>query len=68
MPLYPVQEGHTYTIGDKVYVAGEVVDLTEGQAAPWVGFVLGEAVKHRVTTNSVSKAKKQTEEVSADGR
>jgi len=42
MPLYEVIEGATYTVGDKVYQAGEAVDLTEGQAAPWLGLLLKE--------------------------
>jgi len=40
MPLYEVMEGATHTIGDKVYKAGEVVDLTEGQAAPLLDLTL----------------------------
>lgn len=44
MPLYPVLDGHVYTVGDVEYQPGDTVDLTEGQAAPWVGTVLGEAI------------------------
>lgn len=67
MPLYPVQEGHTYTIGDRIYKAGEFVDLTEGQAAPWVGFVLGEALTHK-EERAVEKAVRQAakDEVKTD--
>lgn len=55
MPLYPVNEGHTYTIGDKVYKAGETVELEPGQAAGWLGLVLGDALTAK-ETRAVAKA------------
>lgn len=59
MPLYPVLKGATYTIGDKIYKAGETVDLTEGQAAPWLGLLLDEALTVK-ETKAVEKAAAQT--------
>ena len=58
MPFYPVLENATYTIGDKVYKPGETVDLTEGQAAPWLGLLLGDALTVK-ETKAVSKAEAQ---------
>lgn len=56
MPLYEVMEGATYTIGDKVYNPGETVDLTEGQAAPWLDMLIKEAKPAKAT-----KATKEAE-------
>lgn len=56
MPLYEVIEGATYTIGDKVYNPGETVDLTEGQAAPWLDMLIKE-----VKPAKAAKVAKETE-------
>ena len=55
MPLYPVNEGYTYPIGDRFYKAGEMVDLEPGQAAPWLGTALGDALTAK-ETRAVTKA------------
>lgn len=67
MPLYPVLEKATYIIGDKVYGPGEYVDLTEGQAAPWLDLLLGPALTAK-ETKAVLKAEAQAakEEVKTD--
>ena len=65
MPLYPVLENATYTIGDKVYKPGEHVDLTEGQAAPWLGLLLDEPLSAK-ETRAIEKA--EAAEVKADAK
>lgn len=60
MPLYEVIEGATYQIGDKVYGPGEQVDLTEGQAAPWLDLTL------RPAQAPAPKGKKTKNEVATD--
>ena len=40
MPLYEVVEGATYPFGGRDMQPGETIDLTEGQAAPWLGLLL----------------------------
>ncbi len=40
MPLYEVIEGATYPFGGREMQPGETIDLTEGQAAPWLGLLL----------------------------
>lgn len=70
MPLYPVLEGATYTIGDKVYAAGETVDLEVEQAAPWLDLLLGEALNAKAT-RAIEKAEqveaKQLAKVAKNG-
>lgn len=65
MPLYPVLENATYTIGDKVYGPGEHVDLTEGQAAPWLGLLLDEPLSAK-ETRAIEKA--EAAEVKVDAK
>lgn len=40
MPLYEVIEGATYPFGGREMKPGETIELTEGQAAPWLGLLL----------------------------
>jgi hypothetical protein len=40
MPLYEVVEGATYPFGGRELQPGETIDLTEGQAAPWLDLLL----------------------------
>jgi hypothetical protein len=40
MPLYEVKEGATYPFGGRDLQPGETIDLTEGQAAPWLDLLL----------------------------
>ena len=65
MPLYPVLENATYTIGDKVYGPGEHVDLTEGQADPWLDILLGKPLSAK-ETRAIEKA--EAAEVKADAK
>jgi len=63
MPLYEVIEGATYTIGDKVYPAGETVDLTEGQAAPWLDLTLRPAPEPALAVEPKAKKKEVVTDV-----
>ncbi len=63
MPLYEVKEGATYPFGGRELQPGETIDLTEGQAAPWLDLVLKPVTQSEPQTGNTPRPESEVSDV-----
>ena len=63
MPLYEVKEGATYPFGGREMQPGETIELTEGQAAPWLGLLLKSVAQNEPQIDSAPRQESEVNNV-----
>lgn len=63
MPLYEVKEGATYPFAGRELQPGETIELTEGQAAPWLGLLLKSVAQNKPEADSAPRQESEVDNV-----